>query len=146
VSVLDDADDDAELLVVVDTPLMLSLSFVATLSTTTTFSEEIDFLSPKTFDGSSRGKTSRDGVGVIWLGCRGSSDSDWSSLFSASQLFEVPALPAAGDCAFVVDETVSEFSASASENGAGDDDATQRRKEMMSSETRRTWLSKLKRK
>ena len=71
-SVRDDADDEAD--VDVDTPLMLSLSFVATPSTTTTFSvEDGDFLAPKILEGSSRGRTSRDGVGVIFVGSLGSS-------------------------------------------------------------------------
>ena len=81
-SVRDDADDEAD--VDVDTPLMLSLSFVAMPSTTTaTLSvEDGGFLAPKTLEGSSRGRTSRDGVGVICVGSLGSSESDWSSLLS----------------------------------------------------------------
>lgn len=72
---------------------------------------------------------------MIWLGKRGSSDSDWSSLLSGfpelelCRGFELVLADAFGS---------NDFSASESENGVNDDDATQRRKAMMSSETRTT--------
>ena len=85
VSVWDEADDDEELVVVVDTPLMLSLSFAAPPSTVVVVvawsADDDDFFPPKTFDGSSRGKTSRDGVGVIWFGKRGSSERAWDQYY-----------------------------------------------------------------
>ena len=65
--------DDTEL-VVVDTPLMLSVSFDADADTLTTFSTSSRFLPLKILSGSSRGRTSREGVGMMCLGSRGSSD------------------------------------------------------------------------
>ncbi len=110
---------------------MLSLSFdpAETEMISTQLPTSVAFFPLKTFNGSSRGNTSREGVGVICDGSLGSSESVWSSLF---------VLPEIGVEVVNCGRTEIEEGVSVSDLGVVVDEATHRRKLITSSETRTT--------
>ena len=110
---------------------MLSLSFDADADTLTTFSTSSRFLPLKILSGSSRGRTSREGVGMMCLGSRGSSDRAWSLLFRFVGVQDRAVWAVAAEGIFVAEIWAVALSGEA----AVDFDLTRSRNSMTSSDT-----------
>ena len=118
---------------------MLSLSFDVTPVTLATLVTSSDCFPPKILSGSSRGRTSREGVGMMCLGRRGSSDRAWSLLLRLIGVQGRAVVAVGAEGIFV-----AEIWAAGSSGVAVDFDLTHSRNWITSSDTLTTWLRMLK--